>query len=219
MIPKEHRAGRPRRPPRWSSARRWSPSPGRWKPVIFGINAFANTLLKLLRVEPKDEVEAVFTDDQLARMVVDASEAGLLTPADGERLRDAGTGHPPGRRDPGPGPEDAHGRPRSPGRAGAHGRRGGLLRFPVTGPGGTVLGYLHIKDTLGLTDRDRPFPRTALHRVTRVRIDTPLDDTLTALRTEDSHLAAVTGETGAVLGFVTMEDVLTELVGPTTPVA
>ncbi|MCZ9347029.1 CNNM domain-containing protein, partial [Streptomyces sp. TRM76130] len=59
------------------------------KPVIFGINAFANTLLKLLRVEPKDEVEAVFTDDQLARMVDDASEAGLLTPADGERLRDA----------------------------------------------------------------------------------------------------------------------------------
>ncbi|CAM5703729.1 Membrane protein OS=Streptomyces fumanus OX=67302 GN=GCM10018772_11500 PE=4 SV=1 [Streptomyces fumanus] len=52
------------------------------RPVVFGINAFANALLKLLRVEPKDEVEAVFTDDQLARMVDDASEAGLLTPAD-----------------------------------------------------------------------------------------------------------------------------------------
>jgi CBS domain containing-hemolysin-like protein len=94
----------------------------------------------------------------------------------------------------------------------------GYSRFPVTGPGGTVLGYLHIKDTLGITERDRPFPRSALHRVTRVRIDTPLDDTLTALRAEDSHLAAVTGETGTVLGFVTMEDVLTELVGP-APVA
>ncbi|MFC9063155.1 CNNM domain-containing protein, partial [Streptomyces sp. NPDC057074] len=31
------------------------------KPFVFGINAFANALLKLLRVEPKDEVEAVFT--------------------------------------------------------------------------------------------------------------------------------------------------------------
>jgi CBS domain containing-hemolysin-like protein len=29
----------------------------------------------------------------------------------------------------------------------------------------------------------------------------------------------VTGETGAVLGFVTMEDVLTELVGPTPTAA
>lgn len=59
------------------------------RPFVFGINAFANALLRLLRVEPKDEVESVFTDDQLARMVVDSSEAGLLSPADGERLRDA----------------------------------------------------------------------------------------------------------------------------------
>ncbi|MBQ0884309.1 HlyC/CorC family transporter [Streptomyces sp. RM72] len=191
------------------------------KPVVFGINAFANTLLKLLRVEPKDEVEAVFTDDQLARMVVDASEAGLLTPADGERLRDAlelGT-RPVGeilvpaqkmRTVP---------HTVTPAELERLAADAGYSRFPVTGPGGTVLGYLHIKDTLGLTDRESPFPRTALHRVTRVRIDTPLDDTLTALRAEDSHLAAVTGETGSVLGFVTMEDVLTELVGPTTPVA
>ncbi|MFK4099099.1 hypothetical protein ACI2L1_03220 [Streptomyces sp. NPDC019531] len=53
----------------------------------------------------------------------------------------------------------------------------------------------------------------------RLRLDTPLDDTLTALRAVGSHLAAVTGETGTVLGFVTMEDVLTELVGPTPAAA
>ncbi|WP_320773184.1 hemolysin family protein [Streptomyces sp. CRN 30] len=186
------------------------------KPVIFGINAFANTLLKLLRVEPKDEVGAVFTDDQLARMVDDASEAGLLDPADGERLRDAlelGT-RPVGeilvplqrmRTVP---------HTVTPAELERLGGEAGYSRFPVSGPNGTLLGYLHIKDTLGLTDRDRPFPRTALHPVTKVRIDTPLDDTLTALRSTGSHLAAVTGETGTVLGFVTMEDVLTELVGP-----
>ena len=93
----------------------------------------------------------------------------------------------------------------------------GLSRFPVTGPDGALLGYLHIKDTLGVTERDRPFPRTALHKVTRVRIDTPLDDTLTALRGEGSHLAAAVGENGKVIGFVTMEDVLTDLVGPAAP--
>ncbi len=93
----------------------------------------------------------------------------------------------------------------------------GFSRFPVTGPDGTVLGYLHIKDTLGVADRDRPFPPGALHRVTRVRIDTPLDDTLTALRAEGSHLAGVLGEGGKVIGFVTMEDVLSELVGPAAP--
>ncbi len=32
------------------------------RPVIFGINAFANMLLRLLKVEPKDEVASVFTE-------------------------------------------------------------------------------------------------------------------------------------------------------------
>lgn len=186
------------------------------KPVVFGINAFANVLLKLMRVEPKDEVESVFTDDQLARMVVDSSAAGLLTPADGERLRDAlelGT-RPVGEiLVPVPKMRTVD-HTVTPARLEREAAEAGFSRFPVTGEDGTLLGYLHIKDTLGVADRDRPFPRTALHPVTRVRIDTPLDDTLTALRAMGSHLAAVTGEKGAVLGFVTMEDVLSELVGP-----
>ncbi|MYS91236.1 MULTISPECIES: hemolysin family protein [Streptomyces] len=189
------------------------------RPFVFGINAFANALLKLLRVEPKDEVESVFTDDQLARMVLDSSAAGLLGPADGERLRDAlelgtrpvGEIVVPARR------MRTVDHTITPARLERLAAEAGFSRFPVTGPDGTVLGYLHIKDTLGLAERDRPFPRTALHRVTRVRIDTPLDDTLTALRAEGSHLAAVVGESGKVIGFVTMEDVLSELVGPAAP--
>lgn len=190
------------------------------KPVIFGINAFANALLRLLRVEPKDEVASVFTDDELARMVHDTSQAGLLSPADGERLRDAlELGTRPVGEILVPAARmitvDHRITPAGLERTAAE---AGYSRFPVTGPAGAVLGYLHIKDTLGVTDRDRPFPRTALHAVTRVRVDTPLDDTLTALRTADSHLAAVTGESGAVLGYVTMEDVLDELVGPAAAV-
>ncbi|MFF5933620.1 hemolysin family protein [Streptomyces sp. NPDC012508] len=186
------------------------------KPVVFGINAFANALLRLLRVDPKDEVGSVYTDGELARMVQDTSEAGLLSPADGERLRDAlELGTRPVGEILVPAARmvtvDHRITPAEVERAAA---RAGYSRFPVTGPTGAVLGYLHIKDTLGVVDRDRPFPRTAFHAVTRVRIDTPLDDTLTALRAADSHLAAVTGEAGTVLGYVTMEDVLEELVGP-----
>ena len=59
------------------------------RPVIFTINAFANGLLKLLRVEAKDEVAATFSDDELARMVRDAGDAGLLDDRSAERLRDA----------------------------------------------------------------------------------------------------------------------------------
>ncbi|MFG2027184.1 hemolysin family protein [Streptomyces sp. NPDC048825] len=191
------------------------------KPFVFGINAFANVLLKLLRVEPKDEVEAVFTDDQLARMVLDSSQAGLLSPADGERLRDAlelGT-RPVGEILVPAQQMHTVDQAITPAELERTAARAGYSRFPVTGRDKALLGYLHIKDTLGIADRDQPFPRTALHLVTKVRIDTPLDDTLTALRADGSHLAAVTGETGTVLGFVTMEDVLTELVGPTPAAA
>ncbi|GAA3309669.1 hypothetical protein GCM10020295_74920 [Streptomyces cinereospinus] len=106
------------------------------RPVVFGINAFANTLLKLLRVEPKDEVEAVFTDDQLARMVVDSSAAGLLSPADGERLRDAlELGTRPVGEILVPVPRmHTVGHTVTPGRTGADRRRGGLLPLPRQRP-------------------------------------------------------------------------------------
>jgi CBS domain containing-hemolysin-like protein len=186
------------------------------KPVVFGINAFANILLRLLRVEPKGEVASVYTDAQLARMAQDTSAAGLLSPADGERLRDAlelGT-RPVGEILVPAARMVTVGHRITPAELERTAARAGYSRFPVIGPAETVLGYLHIKDTLGIADRDKPFLRTAFHAVTRVRIDTPLDDTLTALRAADSHLAAVTGEAATVLGYVTMEDVLEELVGP-----
>lgn len=186
------------------------------RPVIFGINAFANAILRLLKVEPKDEVASVFTDDELARLVKDSSEAGLLDPADGERLRDAlelGT-RPAGEvmvplaRTVTVGDDIT---PRLLERAAA---ASGFSRLPVIGPGDEVLGYLHIKDALGVTERDEPYPPGALHPMIRVEIDTPLDDTMTAMRAGGTHLSAVTGDRGTVIGFVTMEDVLAELVGP-----
>ncbi|MFI5808507.1 hemolysin family protein [Streptomyces sp. NPDC051561] len=188
------------------------------RPVIFGINAFANTLLRLLKVEPKDEVASVFNDDELARLVKDSSEAGLLEPADGERLRDAlelGT-RPVGEvmvaLDKVVTVDDRT-TPRQLERAAAD---SGFSRLPVTGSDNEVLGYLHIKDALGVAERAQPFPRSALHSIIRVEIDTPLDDTMTAMRAAGTHLAAVTGDKGTVIGFVTMEDVLEELVGPAT---
>ncbi|MEU0522111.1 hemolysin family protein [Streptomyces niveus] len=188
------------------------------RPVIFGINAFANVLLRLMKVEPKDEVASVFTDDELVRMVKGSSDAGLIEPADGERLRDAlelGT-RPVGevmvplaetvtvRHDV------------TPRLLESTAATSGFSRLPVTGPEGEVRGYLHIKDTLGVTERDLPLPATALRPVVRVKTDTPLDDAMTAMRSAGTHLAAVAGDTGAVLGFVTMEDLLEELVGPAT---
>ena len=85
----EPRAWPPRRRPRCGSAPAWSPSPGCCRPVIVALGACARLVLRLFRVEPKDEVEAVFTSEQLDRLVEDSGQAGLLDPEEQERLEDA----------------------------------------------------------------------------------------------------------------------------------
>jgi CBS domain containing-hemolysin-like protein len=187
------------------------------RPVIFSINAVANGLLKLLRVEPRSEVEAAFSDDDLAQMVADSSEAGLLDDRSTERLRDA---LELGRRPVGDVAQPlekivtAHRgvTPESLERLSAD---SGYSRFPVVDDGGRVLGYLHVKDALDASPREQPFPVTAMRPIALVRASLPLDDVLGAMRSSGTHLAAVTGADGRATGVVTMEDVLRELVGQT----
>ncbi|MCP9959851.1 MULTISPECIES: hemolysin family protein [Streptomyces] len=185
------------------------------RPVIFTINAFANALLKLLRVETRDEVTATFSDDELARMVTDAGDAGLLDDRAAERLHDVlELGRRPVRDvvmplervvyvQVGATPDEVE-------RLSA---RSGFSRFPVVDPSRRILGYLHVKDALDVIPRDQPFPVSAMRPIARVRASTPLDDVLTAMRRSRTHLAAVLDDDGRLAGLVTMEDVLRELVG------
>ncbi|MFF1421645.1 hemolysin family protein [Streptomyces sp. NPDC058280] len=185
------------------------------RPVIFMVNAFANALLKLLRVETRDEVSATFSDDELARLVTDAGHAGLLDDRAAERLHDA---LELGRRPvsdvvmplervvfarPGVTPEELEGLA----------AESGFSRFPVVDSSRRILGYLHVKDALDALPRDVPFAVSAMRAVARVRVTTPMDDVLTAMRRSRTHLAAAEDEDGRLEGLVTMEDVLRELVG------
>ncbi|MEU6059027.1 hemolysin family protein [Streptomyces sp. NPDC047097] len=185
------------------------------RPVIFTINAFANGLLKLLRVEAKDEVSATFSDDELARMVTDASDAGLLDDRATERLHDAlELGRRPVRDVVMPVDQVRYARVgTTPEELETLAAESGFSRFPVLDTTRHILGYLHVKDALDITPRDLPFPVTAMRPIARVRAATPLDDVLTAMRRSRTHLAAVLDEDGRLAGLVTMEDVLRELVG------
>ncbi|MET7641453.1 hemolysin family protein [Streptomyces sp. NPDC005438] len=185
------------------------------RPVVFTINAFANALLRLLRVEPKNEVEATFSDDELSRLATESSEAGLLDDRATERLRDAlelgrrpvaEVVRPPERVVAAP-PEVT---PEELERLSAS---SGFSRFPLVDGQGAAQGYLHVKDALDVIPRDQPFPLAARRPIARVRATTPLSDVLTAMRSSGTHLAVVTGTGGTVAGLVTMEDVLRELVG------
>ncbi|MFJ8309830.1 MULTISPECIES: hemolysin family protein [unclassified Streptomyces] len=185
------------------------------RPVIFAVNTFANTLLRLLRVDAKSEVAATFSDDELARLVTDASAAGLLDERATERLHDAlELGRRPVRdvvmpldkvvrAEVGTTPEELE-------RLSAG---SGFSRFPVVDEESRILGYLHVKDALDAAPRHVAFPVAALRPIARVRAATPLDDVLTAMRRSRTHLAAVLDEDGKLAGLVTMEDVLRELVG------
>ncbi|MEW2424542.1 hemolysin family protein [Streptomyces nigra] len=185
------------------------------RPVIFTINAFANALLRLLRVETKDEVTATFSDSELAQMVRDSGEAGLIDERARERLHDAlELGRRPVRdvalplervvyAHVGITPEELEGLS----------ARSGFSRFPVVDSGRRIVGYLHVKDALDASPRDAPFQIRDMRPIARVRESTPLDDVLTAMRGSRTHLAAVLGADGRLAGLVTMEDVLRELFG------
>ncbi|GGT19903.1 MULTISPECIES: hemolysin family protein [Streptomyces] len=187
------------------------------RPVIFAINAFANVLLRLLRVDAKNEVSATFSDDELAQIVKDSSEAGLIDDRASERLHDAlELGRRPVRDVVLPSDRVVAAKlgitP-----AGLEGlsASSGYSRFPVVDGQARILGYLHVKDALDADgpERDQPFPVADLRAIAQVRADTPLDDVLTAMRRSRTHLAAVLGADGAMTGLVTMEDVLRELFG------
>jgi len=184
------------------------------RPLIFGINAFANAILRLVRVEVKDEVNAAFTGDELADMVDEARENGLLDRGESTLLRDAlALGERPVSEVTLPLARVIRVGPRvTPAEVEQLAADSGYSRFPVT-DGGVVLGYVHVKDALEIDDRDAPFLRDAIRPITKVAAQTRLDDVLTVMRQSGAHLAAVTDETGELSGLVVMADVLKELVG------
>lgn len=185
------------------------------RPVIFTINAFANALLKLMRIETKDEVTATFSDAELARMVQDSTEAGLLDDRAQERLHDAlELGRRPVRDVVMPLERVTYARlgvtPEELERLSAE---SGFSRFPVVDESRRILAYLHVKDALDAVPRDVPFAVEDMRPIAQVRETTPMDDVLTAMRDNRTHLAAVLGSDGRLAGLVTMEDVLRELFG------
>jgi len=189
-------------------------------PVASVINAVANTILKLLHVEPKDEVNSVFTGVELSRMVQDAGDSELLDERSAELLQDA---------------LELDRRPLSevmtpsadvvfapPGTTPAQLERlvsdTGFSRFPVLNADATVTHYLHVKDGLHHgTARDQPLPRAAWRPIARISNDTPLDDALTAMRRSRTHLAVAIGPDGTATGVATMADILKQLIGTHRP--
>ncbi|QXE37896.1 hemolysin family protein [Streptomyces sp. GMY02] len=186
------------------------------RPVTAGLGACARLVLRAFRVEPKDEVEAVFTSEQLNRLVEDSGQAGLLEPEAQERLEDAlELGSRPVTDVLIPHASLVTVTPAvTPRQIEELTVRTGYSRFPVCAEsGGVFMGYLHVKDVLDLEAAERAVPQHVWWPMTTLRAELPLDDALTVMRRAATHLAQVADASGRVLGLVALEDVLEMLVG------
>ena len=98
-------------------------------------------------------------------------------------------------------------------------------RLPVfEGAGEQVLGYIHIKDIVWvLLDRERRAEegwsaaefnvRSMLHEIVIVPESKPVSEMLLEFRARHGWMAMVVDEFGSILGLVTLEDILEQLVG------
>ncbi|MCZ2526158.1 hemolysin family protein [Streptomyces sp. HB2AG] len=184
------------------------------RPVIAVLDGCAKAVLALFRVEPRDELESVFTSEELTRLVEDAGAAGLLGEEERRRLEDALVLGSRPVTDVLLAPDDlvTVGTAVTARELEELTVRTGYSRFPVA-DGGSFLGYLHVKDVLDLDDPGAPVPGRLRRPMTTLRDGTPLDDALTAMRRAATHMARVTDGQGRLLGLVTLEDVLEMLVG------
>ena len=187
------------------------------RPVVVTLNAVANGVLRLIRVEPKDEVASAFTREEVASMVVESRGEGVIREDEYDRLSGAlgftertVTDVLLPRHRLVTVPQGATGADIEDVVA-----ETGYSRFPVASDAGELLGYLHVKDVLE-TDpdrRDRPVDDKWIRSFATVRPGDVLHDSLRILQARGAHMGRVVGDDGRVLGVVALEDVLEELVG------
>lgn len=194
------------------------------RPVIVLLDAMAKAILRVLRVEPKDELSSTFTREEVAALVEESRGEGLLAKDEYDRLAGA----------LGFTEKTVAGvmmRPESltTVRRGSTGAdveavcaATGFSRFPVVdevdgvdGAASELIGYLHIKDVLEPDEerRHRPVADRWVRPFATVGEDALLHDVLENLQRRGAHMARVVDAEGTTLGVAALEDVIEELVG------
>lgn len=190
------------------------------RPIASGLDSLANALIRLLRIEPRSELNSAFTREEVGALVAESRDGGLLEDREFERLSDAldftaravddvmlslDTLDVVQRRARTTDIEDLC-------------ARTGYSRFPVEDEDHVLLGYVHIKDVLSADlqerqGRARVLDDAQIRPFANVLTGSTLVLTLTTLQTRSAHLALVRSEEGTVLGMAALEDVIEELVG------
>lgn len=187
-------------------------------PIIRFLNSAANWTVRLLGIEPREELAGVRSIGELELIIRASGEGGLLNDEElGLLTRSIAFGENLTSDVMVP-------RVRIVGLASSAtvadmqraSMESGHSRFPVYGVDlDEILGVAHVKDSLRVPPELRATEPIADHmRPALVIPDSqPLDTVLFELRTRGSGLAVVTDEYGGTAGIVTSEDLLEEIVG------
>jgi len=185
-------------------------------PVIHALNATANGVLRLFRVEPKNEATSAFTVEEVELIVRTSTREGVLTDTTGA-LSNAFEFTTKTVTDVALGmdalvtlPEDAA--PADVERAVA---QHGFSRYVLVDETGEPSGYVHLKDVIDLPDDEfeEPVPPKRIRQLISLYRGMELEDALATLRRAGSHVARVFDESGATRGVLFLEDIIEELVG------
>jgi putative hemolysin len=195
--------------------------PMQWSKRLFGpfiafLNGSGILILRLLRV-PATGHRHVHSPEEIELLIAESRDGGLLEPEEQVRLhralrlglRTAGQLMVPRERLAAidaatPFPEVLRTVGASP-----------YSRLPVyEGAPANLVGVLHTKDVVtAFVGRARLTAAALLRPVARVPAETPADQLLAFLRENRTHQAFVTGGGGVIQGLVTLEDVVSELLG------
>jgi len=184
-------------------------------PVISLFKITAAGVLRLMGVQPRDELETAITSDQLADLIAESGREGLLDDHGSRRLTRtlSSAGHTVA--DVLVTPVELVSLPQRPvvddvARAVAG---TGFSRFPVRAEQG-FSGYLHVKDILDIADDPgAAVPSQRIRRLPQVRVTDRLDVALAVLRRAGAHLGRAVDAGGATAGLVTLEDLIEHYVG------
>ena len=185
-------------------------------PIIIALNAMANVVLRLFRVEPKNEANSAFTVDEVANIVAQSTRAGVLTDNIGalnaafefsaKKVADIAVGMPD---------LVSLSEAATPAEVERAVARHGFSRYVLVDDGGEPTGYLHLKDIIDLDDGEfgEPVPPKRIRQLISIFRGADLEDALAAMRRSGVHLARVFDEHGATRGVLFLEDIIEELVG------
>ena len=199
--------------------------PMRWslrlfQPLLVTLNGSATLLLRLFRLDLRSH-RHLHSPEEIALMIAESRDGGLLEPDEQRRLQRAlrlGLRRARDLMVPRDRmitlPADASWDDVVRTVAGSP-----FSRIPVTDPAtGRFVGMLRVKDLVDRYVAEGPLPLARLVRpLVELSEELPADQVITQLRDRRMHLAVLADASGQVTGLITIQDLLSELLGHEPP--